>query len=119
MQRLAYGIIAFVVIMLIGGIVGGMLLSYMFFGLIFFVSLVALTESIRPLRFIVYRLGSFFDIALTLGSIYVLFVGGVTAGAGITIGSLLFTIIYRPYIRYKRLVSNQRSKDITRFHIKK
>lgn len=122
MQKLSIGVIACLVLLILAGLVGGMMLSYMFFGFVFFLGLIGLIESVSLIKWLVYKLGSLFDFMLTAGSIAILFTGGVTAGAAITIGALMFTFIYRPWIKYQQLKAKEKAEDkaksnINRFYI--
>lgn len=77
----------------------GALAVYVFSGLIMFVGMVALIESIGPLRWFVARTGSYIDLMIFGFSIYLAINGSVTVAMGITIAGLLFTVFYKPYLR--------------------
>ena len=88
----------FIAAMFIGIAFGGMMATYIFFGLTTLAGLIFLIESIGWLRWIVYRLNSFFDILIFVLTVIATVKLGVTVAASLTVAGLGFTMFYRPYI---------------------
>jgi len=72
---------------------------YMFAGIIMFAGLVAMVESIKPIRWVLARTGGLIDIIIFGGSVMLTWKAGVTVAMGVSIAGLLFTIYYKPYLR--------------------
>ena len=92
----------FIIVLLVGMFIGGILATWIFFGILTFAGFVGLIESISVLKWIVYRTSGLFDIIIFVLSLIATVRLGVTITASLTIAGLLFTFVYRPYISYKK-----------------
>ena len=95
-------IFLFIVAIIIGIAVGGMLSSWIFFGILTFAGFVGLVESIPILKWIVYRTSGLFDVLIFGATVAATASLGVTIMASLTIAGLCFTFLYRPYIKMKK-----------------
>ena len=93
--------------MLIGIGIGGMMATYIFFGLITLAGLIFLIESVPWLRWIVYRLNGTFDIIIFVLTVIATIKLGVTIAASLTVAGVGFTMLYRPYINHVKSKSKQ------------
>jgi hypothetical protein len=90
----------YVLAMFIGIAIGGMMATYILFGLMTLGGIVFLIESVPWLKWIVYRMNSTIDIIIFVLTIIATIKLGVTIAGSLTIAGLGFTMIYRPYINY-------------------
>ena len=90
--------IIFIVAMFIGLMMGHMIASFIFFGMITFAGFVFLVENITILKWIVYRTSALFDVLIFVASIVATIQLGVTITASLTVAGLAFTLLYRPWI---------------------
>lgn len=98
----------YVLAMFIGIAIGGMMATYIFFGLMTLAGIVFLIESIPALKWIVYRMNSTIDIIIFVLTVIATIKLGVTIAGSLTVAGLGFTMIYRPYINYiKSIKSNK------------
>lgn len=88
----------FVIAMIIGLIMGHMIASFIFFGMLTFAGFVFLVENITILKWIVYRTSALFDVLIFVASIVATIQLGVTITASLTVAGLAFTLLYRPWI---------------------
>ena len=95
-------IVLFVIAIALGVALGGMLATWIFFGILTFAGFVGLVESIPILKWIVYRTSGLFDVIIFGATIAATAALGVTVMASLTIAGLCFTFLYRPYIRMKK-----------------
>lgn len=72
--------------------------TYSFFGLLTLGGFIAITESIRPLKYIIVRHKNAIDILIFTGTIYCIATAGVTVAATLTIAGLGYTLIYKPIL---------------------
>jgi len=100
--------IVFIIAMFIGLSIGGMMASWIFFGLITLAGFIGLVESDGPLKWLVYKTSGLFDIIIFVLSIIATIKMGVTVTASLTIAGLGFTFLYRPYIVYQ--INNSKKK---------
>lgn len=100
--------ILYVFAMLIGIFIGGMMATYIFFGLMTLLGMIFLIESVGWLKWIVYRLNGTIDVILFVLSVIATIQLGVTIAASLTIAGLGFTMIYRPYINYIKSLNNKK-----------
>ena len=99
--------IFYVLAMLIGIGIGGMMATYIFFGLITLAGMIFLIESVPWLKWIVYKLNGTIDIILFVLTVIATIRLGVTVAASLTVAGLGFTMIYRPYINYVKSKINK------------
>lgn len=79
--------------------VGGIVLEAMLTGIITFIGLVALIESINIMRWLVVHTYKLVDFVIFAFGVYAKIHFGVTVAIGIMFAGLCFTLIYGPYIR--------------------
>lgn len=94
--------IIYVIICLICWMVGNYVLQAMITGLMILAGIIFLAESIKPLRWIVYKTIGFIDIIAFVFGIYAMLAFGFTMALGITIAGLGITLAYRPYVNSKK-----------------
>lgn len=94
--------IGFIICMFIGLAIGGVLVAWIFFGLLTLSGLIGLIENIAPLKWIVYRTSAFWDIIIFLATIIATAKLGVTITASLSVAGLGFTFVYRPWIQAQR-----------------
>ena len=82
--------------------IGGHIAGHIMFGLLMFVGLVALVENVPWIKAIVYRTNVILDIIIFGCSILATIFMGVTITGAITVASLIFSLVYAPYIRNLR-----------------
>lgn len=113
MNRLIIGAVIMLVILIVSFMIGGVLGFSVFFALVKFAALVAVVESVPPFRWLAHRLGGLFDVGLFIFSFYMMYASTVTMGISFTITAFLFTILYRPYVRYlkeKKIIEEHKRK---------
>ena len=99
--------IVFIAVLLVGMFIGGTLATWIFFGMLTFAGFVGMVESITVLKWIVYRTSGLFDVIIFALTIMATVRLGVTVTASLTIAGLMFTFVYRPYIKYKKSLKNK------------
>lgn len=82
-------------------VVGGVLLGYFVGGMLMLLSMIAVVEGIRPLKWLVVRSTTFLDLVLLGLSVVLLFNAGVTVAMVVTMAGLAFSFVYAPIIRYR------------------
>ena len=91
--------IGFIIAMFIGLAIGGMMATWIFFGLLTLAGLIGLIENIAILKWIVYRTSGALDILIFIAGIMATIKLGVTITASLTVAGLGFTFLYRPWIQ--------------------
>lgn len=107
MNKFHQGLLFYGIIFAIGAMVGGMMLSFIFFATIKFVAIVAVVETIKPIKWLAYRFPGLFDTALFVLAFYLMFTAGVTIGVSFTVTALMWTLVYKPYIAMKKFKRSQ------------
>jgi len=89
----------------------GVVVVYVFSGLLMFGGIVALCESIKPLKYFVSRSAHLVDFVIFAFGIYAMSRMGVTVAIGLGVAGLLFSVYYKPYLRgcYPRPRKGRRS----------
>lgn len=109
-SKLNMGLFGFIVIL--GMMVGGFIVSYIFFGMMTLIGFIALVESIRPLKWFVERASSLIDVIIFFATLTATFELGVTITATLTVAGLGFTLLYAPYLRARyRNKKNKRKNN--------
>ena len=101
--------IIFAGVMVLGMVVGGHIAGHIFFGLILLGGLVALTENIPFIKWLVYKGNNIMDIALWFISAVAIVTFGVTIAAALAVASLAYTMVYAPYVRQQ--LAKKKSKE--------
>ncbi len=107
-------IVVFALAMGVGLIIGGHIAGHIFFGLMLLGGLVALTENITAVKWLVYKGNNIMDVLLWIFSALAIVFFGVTIAAALAVASLGYTMVYAPYVRQQQLKtkSHSRRKDI-------
>ncbi len=95
-----------VAVIVLGFMAGGHIAGHVMFGILMFVGLVALVENVSWVRWIVYKSNVLLDIFFFAASIGATIYMGVTITGAITVASIIFSLVYAPYIR-----NSMKSKD--------
>jgi hypothetical protein len=99
MKQSTTGLLMFIGIIVLSFMVGSYMLMASFFGVITLVGLIALVESIKPLKWILSRSSKVFDIVLFVCSILATMNFGLNIAASLTVAGLGYTLYYGPYLR--------------------
>lgn len=86
-------------VIVLGFMAGGHIAGHIMFGILMFVGLVALVENVEWIRWIVYKSNVFLDIFFFAASIGATIYMGVSITGAITVASIIFSLVYAPYIR--------------------
>lgn len=89
----------FIVLAIIGFMVGHTISEIIFFGILLLAGFVFLVEFIPILRWIVYRTSATLDVIFWGFSAAAIVMFGVTIAGALGVMSLAFTLCYRPYIQ--------------------
>lgn len=100
------GVLGFGALAILGMSAGAMIMTHVFFGLCALFGLIAITESNKWVRWWVYRSNKAVDLMIFVASIVASVAMGVTISAGLTFAGLGYTLVYAPYIRKRREISN-------------
>jgi len=80
--------------------------TYVFSGVLMFVGLVVLTESIGLLKWLFRRTGNLIDMLIFGVSIYAMSSYGVTVTIALSVAGLLFSVYYKPILKAGKEVNN-------------
>lgn len=100
----------FIGVSFLGLMVGGMMASYIFFGIMTLIGFIALVENVRPLKWFIERTTSFIDVVIFLLTIAATVNLGVTITASLTVAGLGFTLLYGPFIRNRYQLNELKKK---------
>ena len=95
---------------LIGLMIGGNLITYIFGGLITLVSFMCLVESSKTLQKIVSSMSLLLDILFCIFGFYATVHFGVTISMSMLVAGIGYTLIYRPYLNEMSRLDKE-SKD--------
>jgi len=93
-KKYVIGVIALICLMSFSAV----LAVYVISGMLLFIGLVALCESIRPLKWLLSKSGNVLDIIIFGFSIYAMSSMGVTVAIGLGVAGLLYSVYYKPYL---------------------
>ena len=93
------GLAVFSGLALVGVGIGSTIGTYVFFGTVTFIGLVALIESNPRLKWLAKRSSRGIDVLIFTGSVVAMFQVGITAAAALTFAGLAYTLIYSPFLR--------------------
>tara|TARA_A100000172_G_C3044260_1_gene111811 strand:+ start:1977 stop:2342 length:366 start_codon:yes stop_codon:yes gene_type:complete len=79
----------------------GVIATYVISGLLLFAGLVALCESVKPIKWLLSKTGNILDILIFGFSIYAMSSMGVTVAIGLGVAGLLFSVYYKPILLRK------------------
>ncbi len=93
------GLAVFTGISLVGVSIGAAIGTYVFFGTVTLVGLIALIESNKHLKFIALKSNKGIDILIFSATVYATATLGVTVSAALVFAGLGYTLVYAPYLR--------------------
>jgi nitrate reductase gamma subunit len=99
MKKTKQGTGIFVVLVIMSFWIGSYILAATFFGIVTLIGLIALVESIRPLKWLVRKTSSLIDILIFIFTIVAVTAYGLNIAASLTIAGVGYTLIYAPYVR--------------------
>ena len=99
MRKSQQGALLFLGIIVLAFLIGSYILTAVFFGLLMLVGLIALIESIPPLRWIMCRTSRVVDIIIFVLSIMAMASYGLNITAALTVAGVGYTLCYAPYLR--------------------
>lgn len=102
MSNYKTGLIAYIGILIVGFNAGYNIMQSCFFGGLTLVGLIALIESIKPLKWVMSRSSKIFDLVLFGFTIAATVGYGLTIAASLTVAGLGYTLFYGPYLRKER-----------------
>lgn len=88
-----------IAIYMIAFVVGGIIVTYFLSGLFIFLSFVVVVQNSSYIRYFVYKTNRLLDVIIFSFALYAKIHFGVTIAMSITIGGLLYSFIYVPYLR--------------------
>jgi len=107
------GLLLFAAIILMAFTIGSYILTATFFGVISLFGLIALIESIRPLKWLVTKSSRMIDIILFVFTIFATMNYGLNITASLTIAGLGYTLVYAPYLREQDISIKTKKSKIT------
>ena len=116
MEKSTKGALIFICIIVLAFMIGSYILTATFFGLLTLCGLIALIESIQPLRWILSRTTQIIDVVLFLFTILATMNYGLNIAASLTVAGIGYTLVYAPYLREQRKKRNEQPK--ARFNLK-
>ena len=93
------GLAIFSGIALVGASIGAAIGTYVFFGTVTLIGLIALIESNKRLKYIAVRSNKGIDILIFGATIYATATLGITISAALVFAGLGYTLVYAPYLR--------------------
>jgi hypothetical protein len=104
-------LLAIVFVIFICMYAGGIVLESAIAGIITFISLVALIESISFLKWLISHTSKLVDFSIFVFAVYAKIHFGVTIAIGIMFAGLMFTLLYAPYIREIHRLNSKTNQD--------
>lgn len=109
------GLLIFIVIIIIAFTIGSYILTATFFGIITLAGLIALIESIQPLKWLVTKSSKVIDIILFVFTIFATMNYGLNIAASLTVAGIGYTLVYAPYLREnKKEARRQKTHKVER-----
>jgi len=93
------GLAVFSGIALVGASIGAAIGTYVFFGTVTLVGLIALIESNKHLKYVAIRSSRGIDLVIFASTIYATAALGITVSAALVFSGLGYTLFYSPYLR--------------------
>lgn len=116
MTKSRKGILVFIAVIILAVVIGSYILTATFFGIITLIGLIALIESIQPIKWLAERSTSLIDVIIFVFSIFATMNYGLNITASLTIAGLGYTLVYAPYLRENRTdtVKTQKNRPVYR-----
>jgi hypothetical protein len=88
--------------------IGGLIATYLIFGILTLAGFIALTENVKPIKWLVIKFSGLIDVLIFVGSIWATATLGVTITASLVISGLGYSLLYSPWLRrnHKKKLSN-------------
>jgi energy-coupling factor transporter transmembrane protein EcfT len=99
MKNSRTGLLIFILIVVLAFVLGSYMLMASFFGVITLIGLIALVESIKPLKWLLSRSTKVFDVIIFVCSILATMNYGLNIAASLTVAGLGYTLYYGPKLR--------------------
>lgn len=99
MKTSVKGTIVFSIVVLLSFMIGSYILTATFFGVLTLIGLIALIESISPLKWLVKKMSRTLDIIIFMFTILATVQFGLNMAAALTVAGLGYTLVYAPYLR--------------------
>lgn len=93
-HRYVLGVVVLLFLIFFSGVIA----TYVISGVLLFAGLVALSESIPPIKWLFRRTSNIVDLVIFAFSIYAMSSMGVTVAIGLGVAGLLFSLYYKPYL---------------------
>lgn len=93
--KIIIGIVVLVFLIFFSGVIA----TYVISGILLFAGLVALAESVQPIKWLFTKTSNAIDVLIFAFSIYAMSSMGVTVAIGLGVAGLLFSIYYKPYLK--------------------
>ena len=102
MKQSFKGALIFGVIVVLAFLIGSYILTATFFGLLTLAGMIAIIESIPPLKWLLSRSSKIFDVILFVFTIIATMSVGLNIAASLTVAGIGYTLVYAPYLREQR-----------------
>ncbi len=99
MTKSRKGLIVFVLIIGLSFMIGSYILTATFFGTLTLVGMIAIIESIPPIKWLLARSTRLIDMILFIFTILATMNYGLNIAASLTIAGIGYTLVYAPYLR--------------------
>ncbi len=116
MNKSTSGALIFICIIVLAFMIGSYILTATFFGLLTLLGLIALIESIAPLKWVLSRSTRVIDVLLFVCTIFATMNYGLNIAASLTVAGIGYTLVYAPYLREQRNANANKPK--ARFNLK-
>lgn len=110
MKTSVKGIALFGFLIFMAFVIGSYVLTATFFGIIMLIGMIAIIETIPPLKWLVKKMTSLLDVLIFVGTIIATAMLGLNITAGLTVAGLGYTLIYAPYLR-EQAKAKQKEKE--------
>lgn len=101
------GLAVFTGIALVGASIGAAIGTYVFFGTVTLVGLVAIIESNKHLKYIAVKSNKGIDLFIFGATIYATAALGITISAALVFAGLGYTLVYAPYLRNAEILEKE------------
>ena len=92
-------LIVYIALAVIGFIIGGNFINYIFGGILILLFIIISSELISLLKWFIFKTGKLIDIVLFVFAIYLIINKSATIAFSLFYASLGFTLLYGPYVR--------------------
>jgi hypothetical protein len=89
----------FIILSILCLMIGGLIATYLIFGILTLAGFIALTENVKPIKWLVIKFSGLIDVLIFVGSIWATATLGVTITASLVIAGLGYSLLYSPWLR--------------------